>query len=334
MARPRPEATMSDRTASGDEANLRPMEDSDRTGGPQRPIFIAGCPRSGTTLLAAMLGAHPACLATPESQFKTELRDGDGDLAGLAEALRRHWRFRVWDVELAADPAPRDARDATLAAVRSYALRHDRSDAYRWVDHTPSNLRHARTLLGWFPEARFIHLVRDVRATAASVMPLPWGPNSALKAAAWWQGHISTNVAAETWLGADRVTRVGFEDVLRDPESELRRLLAFLDLPWDERVLHARGFQPPAYTRAQHRLVGKPLDGDRVDEWRSRLSRREVEVVEAVAGATMQLLGYDLACEPGRRLGRGDLLRAFATEARRRIGNGMWIRRRRRSIGR
>ena len=71
-----------------------------------RPVFIGGCGRSGTTLLGAMLGTHPRCLATPESKFRflpyrrQRTTDRGIDLSSAIEQIADHWSFKIWDVDL------------------------------------------------------------------------------------------------------------------------------------------------------------------------------------------------------------------------------------------
>lgn len=301
------------------------------------PIFIAGCPRSGTTLLGALFGSHGACLTTPESQFKSDpsLREVDSahrDGHALRDHVARHWRFRIWGVEVPPVEVDDDLRSVTLAAVDAYASERGCRGPYRWVDHTPNNLRYARMLLAWFPEARFVHVVRDPRAVASSVMPLSWGPNTALSAARWWERHLAVNLEAESRLGPSRVRRVRFEDVLARPESTLRELAAFLELPWQTGLLRPAGFVPPSYTQAQHAQIGSDLDPSRIGAFRSRLSCREIGVVEAVAGQGMDRVGYTSESPAKlRRVRWSDRAHARLVEALRRLPNRIRFLRRRRA---
>lgn len=264
-------------------------------------MFVGGCDRSGTTLLGSLLGSCEGCLATPESQFKAELapyregggRDGGGQLDDPDRAVRTHWRFRLWNVPYRDRDTPsRDLRQAVLRAVDDYAAAHDRPAPTRWIDHTPNNLRHAPLLQTWFPEARFVHVVRDPRAVAASVLPLDWGPNTPERAAQWWLRQVAPCLAAELRLGPERIVRVRFEELVRSPGTTLPRLASFLDLPDLGSSDVPNGFRPPAYTGAQHRRVGGALDPSRSDAYRERLSERAIELIESVAGPTMRLLGY------------------------------------------
>ncbi len=262
------------------------------------PIFIGGCDRSGTTLLGSILGSHPACVVTPESPFKTDVISslpGTGDGAGqpALEAIGRHWRFKIWNHRLPRDLRPGTYAEALHAVVASYAASHDRPADARWVDHTPNNLRFAPTLLALFPGARFVHMVRDGRAVAASVMPLDWGPSTAYFAAPWWVERVAYGLAAESSLGPERVLRVRFEELVTRPEDTIGRVLEFAGLDPDPAVFGTPQGVRPAYTSKQHALIGRPVDPSRATAYRSKLSRRDIEVFEWGSKEFLTLLGYE-----------------------------------------
>jgi len=242
-----------------------------------RPIFIGGCERSGTTLLGSMLGAHSDAIVTPESQFKTDVLhtfvDPDDDPRAVAGTIARHWRYQHWNVQLAPDELDLTGYGALLASlVRAYGARSGRTGSV-WVDHSPNNVRYASHLLGLFPGARFVHIVRDARAVIASVVPLDWGPNSAFVGASWWVERLAHGLALET-AQPDRVTRVRFEDLVAAPEPTMRALCARLELTFEPAMLQGGGLHPVAYTSKQHRLVGgQPAIGRGSRPARSRSSR-------------------------------------------------------------
>src|SRR4030095_1909271 len=96
--------------------------------------------------------------------------------------IDRHWRFRIWEFDLGGRRPERDTVKPTFRAaiewlVRQYAESVDRAGARIWVEQDPGNVVHIWKLLQHFPDAKFIHIVRDGRAVAASMLPLDWGPN-------------------------------------------------------------------------------------------------------------------------------------------------------------
>ncbi len=269
-------------------------------GGRPRPLFIGGCGRSGTTLLGAMLGAHPACLTTPESKFRflPYRRDGRGgpdDLGPAAERIAAHWSFKVWEVDVdrgelldGCDTYPELLR----RIVRAYGRKVGRAEAEVWVDHTPGGIKFASLLFEQFPEARLIHMVRDGRATAASVIPLDWGPNTVVAAAAWWVDYVARGLAAESLYGPDRVRRVVYEQLVAEPERVLREVADFAGIDYRAEMLEGSGFRVPRFTLDQHALVGRRPDPARRAAWRNVLTPREIELFESVAVDLLAGLGY------------------------------------------
>ncbi len=267
----------------------------------RRPIFVGGCARSGTTLLGAMLGVGPDRLTVPEAEFKWQLltRLGtlgpDVDLAAAVAYLRRDWKFRLWGCDLPAGPAGSVPYSALVSAL---VLRHGRRAGKPapslWIDHTPGNIRFALTLARLFPDARFVHVVRDGRAVAASVLPLDWGPNDVIEAARHWATQIALGLAAEQALGAARILTIRYEDLVAEPDVVLRRVCAFLDTPFDPAMTRTREYRVPDYSAGQHGLVAQAPDPARVDRWRCTLSRRQVETFEDISGELLAYLGYEL----------------------------------------
>ncbi len=310
-----------------------------------RPLFIGGCERSGTTMLGAILGGHSRCLCLPESQFMDDQlahADADGRIDARAALSRivAHERFRLlWD--LPPDPAPIQPAELgpTLADLwtglaLAYGRKLRQPGAEVWIDHTPTNFRRVRGLLRLFPAARFIHLVRDGRAVAASLLPLDWGPNNALHAAEFWMARCALGLAAELDLGPDQVLRVRYEDILQEPESSLRRITSFIGLDYEPEMASANASKPTRYHERQHHLVGQAPVPSRAAGWQQVLSRREVEMFEAEAGDFLETLGYQprygLRAMPATRV---EVFRLRLGDLARRARNNLWRRWRvRRSI--
>jgi hypothetical protein len=255
-------------------------------------------------MLGAMLGCHSQCLCVPETQFiddllaHADLQEPVDPRAALAR-VAAHERFRLlWELPL--DPssiAPAEVGttypEVLSWLVRAYGRKVGKPNVEVWVDHTPTNFRRSRTLLRMFPAARFLHLVRDGRAVAASLLPLDWGPNNPLHAAEFWLARCALGLAAEVDLGATRVQRVRYEDVLQEADTTLQRIAGFAGLEFEAAMATGnRGYRPTRYHERQHQLVGRPPDTARAARWQQVLSRRDVEIFEAEAGEFLETLGY------------------------------------------
>lgn len=263
-----------------------------------KTIFVGGVERSGTTMLGSMLGTPATYICPPEMPFKTTILDSDQDrwspmqlrelVLSDPKTELQGWRIaeQDWRFENAS------SSQAVVEIVRGYARLVDRADPAVWIDHTPNNARRALTLMRAFPDARFIHVVRDGRAVAASLRKLEWGPNTMRRAARFWLEGLSFGLAAESAF-ADRSIRVRYEDVVADPIATLREICEEVGIAFDPLMREGRGLQVAAYTRGQHALVGKPPQAERVTRWRNELADREVEIFEAEVGDALQLLGYE-----------------------------------------
>ena len=271
----------------------------------KKQIFIGGCQRSGTTLLGAMLGAHSDCVCTPESQFKIDVfrtydwARGQVDLLAGLDVIKNHWRFKLWGIDIESDSVSKKELNATYPGllgwnVKRYAESIGKATASIWVDHTPDNIRYATTLCELFPQAKIIHIVRDGRAVASSIMQLDWGPNTIIGAARWWIVQMPYGLGAEASLAKDQIIRVRYEDLVCEPESTLRRLCTYLDLDYQPEMAKSGGFKPPRYTAKQHALVGKKPNTERVTAWERELTSRQIEIFEWLTGDLLHYLGYPL----------------------------------------
>jgi hypothetical protein len=264
-----------------------------------QPVFIVGCGRSGSTMLGAMIGAHPKVVCIPEAQFIVDLMpegdaDNEVDPVDVIEGVVKHWRFRVWEFDLEGRRPARDDVAPTYRAaiewlVRQYAESVQRADARIWVDQAPGHELHICKVLQHFADAKFVHIVRDGRAVAASVMPLDWGPNEIYSAARKWKERVGYGYVAGAALGPERVLHVRYEDVVERTEETMRRVAEFLGVEFMPEMLRTTGLRLPSFTRHQHRLIGLPPVSDRIEGW---LSQREIEIFESVVGDLLPLLGY------------------------------------------
>ena len=270
------------------------------------PILIGGCSRSGTTFLGAILGSHSECVVTPESQFKMNAyRDGMLRVGSLIDSravlqyIANHWRFRHWGVDLDIRGTAATLRDESYGAildgvVKAYAEHVGKPDFSIWVDHTPNNISYLHTLFGLFHNAKCIHLVRDGRAIASSILRLDWGPSTVPDAANWWLQALSYGLAAELTYGPDRVMRVRFEDLVKSPEVESRRICSWLGIEYEAEMTEAGGFVVPRYSAEQHRLVGRAAETGRAEGWKAELKPRQIEVFELITGNMLTYLGYEV----------------------------------------
>jgi hypothetical protein len=285
-------------------------------------LFALGHVRSGTTMLRAMLHSHPNLAVPPESYFVVPvLRIPQESFTAdrLIERVRADRYFADWAlpadalVELRTDPRVHTPADAVAGLYAAYARACGKT---RYADKTPTHLLDVDLLAREFPRARFVHLVRDVRDVAASVVTMDFGQSS-VGAAAWtWQRAVGRGHRAGVALGPDRYRLVHYEDLVADPEPVLREICELAGLPYDPAMLryHERADELLAPIRDTGHLQGirKPPT-PRLRDWRVDLHPRDIRLVDEVAGDTLELVGYERS---GLPIGAEDRLRAAALVAR------------------
>lgn len=249
-------------------------------------------------MLGALLGGSPDVIAIPEAQFTASLAPDDaattGSLKDMIDEIEAHYRFRIWryDLKGARPEGTGQFADAIRWLVQRYAADHARPSPAFWVDHQPGHVREMETLRQHFPKLKAIHVVRDGRAVAASLLPLNWGPNGIISASHFWATRTAMGSALRGYLGDDAWMEVHYEQLVTDTEAQLRRICTFLGIDYHPAMAEGGAFNVPQFTQNQHALVGKKPDASRLEGWRKTLSRREIEIFEAMSGPLLTYHGY------------------------------------------
>jgi hypothetical protein len=261
------------------------------------PFFIVASARSGTTFLRLALNAHPQVAVPPESRFVTELHTGaEVDPEAFLAALERHERFRLWDLPVAAVRERLDAsgpvayRRAVAAAFEAYALQHG---ANRWGDKTPRYIEHIDLLAELFPEARFVHVIRDGRNVALSYSHVNFGPRTVAGVAELWARRVRAGITAGRALERGRYLEIRNEDLAEDPAGELRDICDFLELGFDEVMLDKEAQRAGVIDKVTHNYSPESAGRKRMSDWRTDMPARHVAMFEAVAGDLLSELGYE-----------------------------------------
>lgn len=267
------------------------------------PLFIVGMPRSGTKLLRGLLSKHSRIrILAAETDF----------LAFIEEWIERHGSpampeaFERFTRELQAGNYFNFRRKATpfrwqewraacnghfdvgglFEGFARYELDTERGSGLIWADKSPAYIRHIPLILRHFPGARIVHIVRDVRDHCVS-MRNTWGKD--LRRSAWRWGRDVLTAHRQCMSMPEHCLEVRFEQLLRDPELQMRRICLFLDLKFSSDL-----------TQLAQSVEGRGDAAGRTDivrdnfrKFEHRLSRREIAAIESLAWDAMQALGYE-----------------------------------------
>ncbi|TDD69747.1 sulfotransferase family protein [Actinomadura rubrisoli] len=281
----------------------------------ERPIFVLGCPRSGMTMLQRMLHTHARIAIPAETRFLLPAyaaRCEFGDLGdrenrrALAEWITGRRATRFHGLGLDADEVveeivagPPTLGSALAIVFRAYARRFSKP---RWGDKRPSYSGHVGTLLRMFPDAQFVHLVRDGRDCVASLREMPWYKHDVHHAVAAWREAIDTGRRLAARLGPDAYYELQYERLVADPADELIRLCGFLGEDYDPAMTRPQGLAAPTVPpqRKWHERTNTgPVTSSRVGSWAQRLEPWEIGLAEAAFGERLAEYGYEPSGLPG-----------------------------------
>lgn len=278
------------------------------------PVFVVGAPRSGTTMLQYILDDLPGlCMPTGESHFLIPLYRNQARFAaldtraGMQRLLETIQGFNPIFLKgdlhgMTFDVAPLTERFLAegRTTVRDVAAGIFEMNAAglgkaRWGDKTPYYALHLDKLAEWWPDAKFVHLIRDGRDVALSLFGRQHDFNAynMYYAAQYWQQYVDVARAQGRLLGAARYLELRYEDVLDDQAAAMQRVCDFIGEP----------YRPGAATAAAQGEGSQRLrtaDKSNQGKWRGRLSSWQVRVFESEAGSTLAAAGYPLITPPRR----------------------------------
>lgn len=255
-----------------------------------RPIFIVGFPRSGTTLVEQILGVHPEITAGDELPYLSEIASGACTVLGSQQG----YPDCLTDI---ARPQHHDA----LRGFRDYYLHHagnrglPAKDKRLFTDKMPLNEWHLGLVRLIFPDSPVIHVVRHPLDSCLSshFQNLVHGDYCAYHLETAAQHYALTYRLAEHYrqqLGL-RFLRVRYEDLVDDFESNVRKLLEFVGVPFDERCLAFHESKRVARTASYAQVTQKLY---KTSQYRYRHYRRHVEPMIPILEPVIRELGYEV----------------------------------------
>ncbi|CAH2990992.1 unnamed protein product [Chilo suppressalis] len=263
-------------------------------------IFIGGVPRSGTTLMRAMLDAHPDVRCGQETRVVPRILQ-----------MRQHWtRSQKESVRLEQAGVSKAVLDNAIAAFCLEVIVRHGEPAPRLCNKDPLVIKMGTYVLELFPNSKFLFMVRDGRATVHSIISRKvtitgFDLSSHRQCMTKWNHAVELMYQQCKSMGADKCLLVRYEALVLRPEETLRRVLAFLDLRWDEAVLHHERYinQPNGVAlsnveRSSDQVV-RPVNRDALDKWVSGVPA-DVRADMAELAPMLSVLGYDPWAYPPR----------------------------------
>jgi len=291
-----------------------------------KPIFVIGTPRSGTTLTAKILGSHSSIFMPGETHYFSDIYSRQKEIGDLCEQKSR---ARLWEklINLYAkfnEPADqgridrllkngefvRSLRGATCDYGETFkvfmCLQMEFSEKKRWGNNVPKDIFHVSEIRAIFPDAKFILCVRDVRDFLGSYKS-KWKATSEENVdrikklyhpavtSYLWKASMRLLPILKKDLGDESLFILPYEKLVADPEVEIKKVCDFLGEMFESEMLNV------AFSNSSGVASEKGVYSSSVGAWQSRLSPEECWIAQRVAKKEMIKLGYELKkIKPGQ----------------------------------
>lgn len=261
-------------------------------------LFIIGAPRSGTTWLQLMIGAHPQVCTS------VELTIYDRYTGPWIETWKREMREKETRPGLPLFWTDEDFYEFLRLFLDNIYERMliTKPDATHILDKRPSYSEYVADIHTLLPNARFIHLLRDGRDVAASMMAAArdlWFMTDTMpKAASKWKEKVQQAQRAKEFEG--QYLEVRYEELLTNGLETLKSLFDFCRLPVDESLVKAifeeHSFEKLQVTRKaaseEYKMPEKFYRKGKSGSWREDLSPAQMQRFDEMAGDLLRELGY------------------------------------------
>lgn len=282
------------------------------------PIFVVGTPRSGTTLCAKILGRHSRLFMPGETHFfddiysrRTELGEFDQNCKSMiCDRLRSLYaRFNEPEDQKRIDVLFEQFGDCS-ALMESWDSHSDVLSAFmesqmrmegkmRWGNNVPRDIFHTETILSFYPHAKIVVCIRDVRDFLLSYKG-KWKTTAPedvdrlkklyhpVVTALLWKTSMKRLPSIKAFVPRENLLIVRYEDLVTHPEKTIRALCETIGEKFEEQMLDVDTYG------SSHGDKGKGIFSSSVGKWRKELSNEEIWIVQAICKRQLQDLGYDI----------------------------------------
>lgn len=271
------------------------------------PAFlIVGTPRSGTTLVQRLACEIPGVAVPPETHFFSVFlptlrrrRSFPLQAADLADELQRFTRLDTSrGLQVDVDDVVADIGDVCRDPFELFGalIRHLTAGAEIAGEKTPAHLWSWRVLARAFPKVKFVAVVRDPRAVVLSTLSMPWSRSRChVQLAQRWARDQRDLAAATRRLRSERLLVLRYEEIVSDPGLAQRLLQEFLEVPNRPGANRAAPAPPDLFLEWEwwKKSALGPVTTERVEAWRTRLTRNEVRNIESICRRQMRRHGYE-----------------------------------------
>ena len=272
-----------------------------------KPLFIVGCPRSGTTLLQEMLNAHHEIALGPELFFIRLIyhkRKKFGDLSirknrrMVGETIITLNNFTEFGFEKKEFLDWIKENNVDYGDIYRRILEQlDKKHKVKYIGvKTPNNMLYIKEIINLIPDAQFINIIRDPRAVVNSWSKVPWSTGTIVGDATIWNRYMKAyhrlpdNIKTKIYL-------IRFDDLVNDTIGQLTKLAEFLGVQYNEIMLSYYNNKKMSFSSTAEpwkKNVQKPIKNERINAWKQQLSEADIIRVEGVCRRYMKVYNFNM----------------------------------------
>ncbi len=278
-----------------------------------RNFYVMAIGRSGTTLLANILDAHPQIVVPPESFFVLHLERKYGAVTEWNEKIiknfiddvyvdrpfRLMWKVprRVVEESFLLQPKVTSFKEACNRIRASYRGSFKTKNLELYGDKHPIYSNFCHRMMRIDPQAKLIHMVRDPRGTGSGQINTFKRKDALLVGYLW--ARYNQNLLNLKAGYPNNYYLLKYEDLVLYPEQTVKSLCGFLEIEFDEQMMEYRktmvkrfGDYTEAITK-KHESLMRPIDVKMVEGWKSKLTKKQIAQLEFATYDVAKLFGYD-----------------------------------------
>ena len=277
-----------------------------------RPFFIVGSGRSGTTLLRSLLSEHSEIFIPPENQMLRHMAKAfdayrglpwQVQVAAVLEEFRKNEEFSEWEVDLFALTAKaellkKEGRSfAGLANLiyTEYGSFHA-PEKTRWGDKTPDNAFNLDLIEKHFPNAQYIHMLRDGRDSVASFFKSNFYNGDIIRAAYKWRDSVRfCRRFKKKVQDKRRFFELRYEDLVSSPEKKIKDVCNYLNIDVTEKMLKYKGASDnmkDVLDKEKHQNVKRGIFTDSIGHWKQDIPKSDIRKVLKIIEDELRFFGY------------------------------------------
>ena len=262
----------------------------------KEPVFVVGTPRSGTTLLQAILVNSGIFFPMPETHFFSRVAHGvpeinlsKADRHKILHMLTKKVRIKIdeqiiWELE--------SKIDIFEYIIGTFSTKKQET----FIEKTPRHIFCYQEIMKYYHDARFVCIIREPKNIVSSQITKTSNPDKSIIRVSLLYNKIASSILEVK--KNDNVLLMRYEDLTNEPEQTISSLFEFLNLPYDtslvDNVVAAPGIVLPHETWKDRNLELNKIQQNDPDKWRGVLSEGQANVVNWITESYASQFGYVL----------------------------------------